>query len=45
MSAEEEAEQRISFAYGNATIENPRITKDMVREQAKKLREGKEGGK
>ena len=30
-------EQRISFAYGNKAIENPRITKEMVREEARKL--------
>lgn len=30
MSAEELAEQEISFAYGNAHFENERITREMV---------------
>lgn len=33
-AAKPSEEQRISFAYGNTAIENPSITKDMVREQA-----------
>jgi hypothetical protein len=35
--AEKEA-QRNSFAYGNAGFENPRITRQMVEEQAKLLK-------
>jgi hypothetical protein len=31
-------EQRRSFAYGNAKIENPRITRDTVDEEAEKLK-------
>lgn len=38
--AEKEA-QRNSFAYGNAGFENPRITREMVEEQARLLK--KEG--
>ena len=37
MTDEERFEQRISFAYGNASMSNPNITKQMVREQAEKL--------
>jgi hypothetical protein len=29
--------QRISFAYGNAAIDNPDITREMVEEQARIL--------
>ncbi|HEY4125235.1 MAG TPA: hypothetical protein VGM36_11520 [Rhizomicrobium sp.] len=35
-TADKEA-QRQSFAYGNAGFENERITREMIREQAKKL--------
>ena len=31
-------EQAISFAYGNVAIENPAVTKDMVREAMRKLK-------
>jgi Fic family protein len=31
-------QQRRSFAYGNARIENPRITRQTVDEQAEKLK-------
>lgn len=42
MTPEEKFEQMISFAYGNGNIDNPNITKEMVRAQAEKLRaEGK----
>lgn len=37
MTDEERFEQRISFAYGNVSMGNPSITKQMVREQAEKL--------
>lgn len=39
--AEQEAQRR-SFAYGNAHIENDRVTRDMVDEAAEKL--GKRNG-
>ena len=38
MSNEQQEAQRRSFAYGNAAFENPRITRDMVDEQAKRLK-------
>jgi hypothetical protein len=38
MSPEEREEQRRSFAYGNTNIENSRITRKVVDEQAEKLR-------
>lgn len=36
-SAEREAQRR-SFAYGNTNIENPRITRETVDEQAEALK-------
>lgn len=39
MTAEQEAAQRRSFAYGNAAFENPRITKKMIEEAAYRLEE------
>lgn len=36
MSDPEKAEQRISFAYGSANIENQNITKEMVERIARK---------
>ena len=42
MTDEERAEQRRSFAYGNAAFENPLITKQMIRDEEGKLaRHGK----
>jgi hypothetical protein len=38
MSAAEQEAQRRSFAYGNAHIENERVTRQMVDEAAEKLR-------
>ncbi|MGH7093592.1 MAG: hypothetical protein ACREFB_08675 [Stellaceae bacterium] len=38
MSARESEEQRRSFAYGNTKIENDRITRVMVDEQAEAIR-------
>ena len=32
MTPAEMREQRISFAFGNASLDNPNITKDLVRE-------------
>ena len=37
MSADESAEQRTSFAYGNSAFENPDITREMVEQEARKL--------
>ena len=37
MTEKEEAEQRRSFAFGNAAFENPRITKQMIEEEDAKL--------
>lgn len=36
-SASEQEEQRRSFAYGNTKIENSRITRKMVDEEAERL--------
>jgi hypothetical protein len=38
MSARESEQQRRSFAYGNTKIENERITREMVDEQAEALK-------
>lgn len=38
MTPEEREEQRRSFAYGNSHIENARITRDTVAEEAERLR-------
>jgi len=40
MSASEAEEQRRSFAYGNTKIENDRITREIVDEQAEALKRG-----
>lgn len=37
MSSEEEREQAISFAYGNARLANPNITKEDIRKAADEL--------
>lgn len=37
MSAGDKEEQRRSFAYGNTAIENRRITRSLVDEQAEKI--------
>ena len=42
-SAEEQEEQRRSFAYGNTKIENPRITREMVDREADALGAPKNG--
>lgn len=36
-STEENEQQRRSFAYGNTNIENPRITRETVNEEAEEL--------
>ena len=38
MSASDCEAQRRSFAFGNAAFENPRITKQMVEQEAEKLK-------
>lgn len=37
MSDAQITEQRRSFAYGNTAIENPRITREMIDEEARKI--------
>ena len=37
MTPEQNEEQRQSFAYGNAAFENPRVTREMVKEEAEDL--------
>jgi hypothetical protein len=37
-TSQEKEEQRRSFAYGNTNIENPRITREMIDEQAESLK-------
>ena len=37
MTPQEKEEQRRSFAYGNTNIENPRITREMIDQEAEKL--------
>jgi len=44
LTASEKEEQCRSFAFGNANIENPRVTREMVDEQAEKLKEQRNGG-
>jgi hypothetical protein len=39
MTSSEAEAQRRSFAFGNAAFENPLITKEMVDEQAEKLKQ------
>jgi hypothetical protein len=36
---EQKEEQRRSFAFGNANIENPRVTRKIVDEEAEALKE------
>jgi hypothetical protein len=37
LTPQEKEEQRRSFAYGNTKIENPRITREMIDEEAELL--------
>jgi hypothetical protein len=37
LTADEQEEQRRSFAYGNAKIENARVTRETVNQQAEAL--------
>jgi hypothetical protein len=41
MSSTESEAQRKSFAFGNAAFENPLITKQMVEQEAEKLKQNK----
>ena len=38
VSPEQKEDQRRSFAYGNTNIENSRITREMINEEAEKLK-------
>ncbi|HLG85873.1 MAG TPA: hypothetical protein VKZ79_01600 [Alphaproteobacteria bacterium] len=42
MTAPQVEEQRRSFAYGNTAIENPRITKELINQQAEALQASRE---
>jgi hypothetical protein len=37
MTPEQREEQRRSFAYGNTALENPRITRQIIDQEAEKL--------
>lgn len=39
MTPEQEAEQRISFVYGNCAIENDEVTREMVEQAAQKIKD------
>jgi hypothetical protein len=39
LTASEQEKQRRSFAYGNANIENARVTREIVDQQAEELKE------
>jgi len=39
MTPEQKEEQRRSFAYGNTKIENPRITRKIIDEEAEHLKD------
>jgi len=39
ITPEQKEEQRRSFVFGNTNIENPRITREMVNEEAEALKE------
>ena len=41
MSDEEREEQRRSFAYGNANLHNPNVTRELIDQEAEKLKGGK----
>lgn len=43
MSPEQREEQRRSFAYGNSKIENQRITRSSIDQEAQKLDQEKNG--
>lgn len=37
MTADQQTAQRRSFAYGNSAFENPKITREMVDEEANRI--------
>jgi hypothetical protein len=39
MTRAEMDEQRLSFAYGNASMSNPLVTREMIRRAAEELRQ------
>ena len=41
MSPAQQEQQRRSFAYGNTRLQNPRITRELIDEQAEALTRGK----
>jgi hypothetical protein len=41
MTAEDHERQVVSFAYGNAALENPRVTRKMAEEAARRTRPSK----
>jgi hypothetical protein len=41
VSPEQKEEQRRSFAYGNTNIENPRITRETVDQEAEELKKAR----
>ncbi|HKR62101.1 MAG TPA: hypothetical protein VJZ00_00100 [Thermoanaerobaculia bacterium] len=41
LTAAEQEEQRRSFAYGNANIENSQVTRETVDQQAEELKENR----
>jgi len=43
MSPQDWEEQRRSFAYGNAKIENDRVTREMIDEEAEALKRANNG--
>ena len=43
-SSEQREEQRRSFAFGNTALENPRITRKMIDDQAEHLTREESGG-
>jgi len=41
MSDEEREEQRRSFAHGNVSLHNPNVTRELIDQEAEKLKGGK----
>jgi len=37
MTSDQKQKQRLSFAYGNANIENPQVTRDSIDSAAEKI--------
>lgn len=38
MTPQQKEEQRRSFAFGNANIENPRVTREMIDQEAESMK-------